>query len=461
MVAEFAPAPLNSTYLRVQHIGDPGTPELAGEVSNTVTWNVGAVTGLSLDPSVFAHAQRGYRDAGPPVATSAFQLWCNAAGFWINSRQFSHLTPLTLEGPSASVARDLSPPATVFRNGTSALTIDASVAVPVVQHDAPPIIDGTAQVSFFYYARDTTTGTSFAHVIALFDNRAAGVNGAGGEAISADAYTAFVVSPLAPVTAGGNPVRYVSVGATSAVTQFVLPWVTPRHFRAHVSYDSFRAMLLDLRSGSLPAISDRPQDYVITSFGLLGEVFPGLGSGHEVALGASVTDLKLSEAYADIGAVPVVEYYHAGLDHYFSSARAEDIEALDSGRLSGWMRTGRMFGAYPTFMAGAAPVCRFYLPPDYGDSHFLSASTQECALVAAKFPGFTLEDAAVMYMVLPDPDDGSCAPGTAPVFRLWNGRTDSNHRYVTEFAVRALMVNAGWIAEGYGPTAVAMCAPQT
>jgi len=51
-VAEFDPAPVNVTYMRVQHIGDAGTPELAGEVANPVTGDVGRLTGLSARPTV-------------------------------------------------------------------------------------------------------------------------------------------------------------------------------------------------------------------------------------------------------------------------------------------------------------------------------------------------------------------------------------------------------------------------
>ena len=58
--------------------------------------------------------------------------------------------------------------------------------------------------------------------------------------------------------------------------------------------------------------------------------------------------------------------------------------------------------------------------------------------------------------------DGSfpCPAGDVPVYRLWNGRRDSNHRYTTSRATRDLMVSRGYIAEGVGPDVVAMCAPQ-
>jgi hypothetical protein len=42
---------------------------------------------------------------------------------------------------------------------------------------------------------------------------------------------------------------------------------------------------------------------------------------------------------------------------------------------------------------------------------------------------------------------------------LWNGRADSNHRYTVDPDVRAAMLSLGYVAEGYGPDGVAMCAP--
>ena len=457
MIAEFATSPVNQTYMRVQHIGDPNTPELLGEVANPVTWNVGQFSGFTVPANALAQAQRAFRDIGPPNAASAFQLWCNSAGFYINTRQFSHTIPLTLEGPSVSIARDLSPGAAVFRNGTSALTMEATIDLPVVQFEGAPFIDGTVQLSFVYYTKDSTSGTVFAHVIVLFDNRPAGVNGAGTEAVSADAYTAFVVSPLSPTLPDGSVTQYVTVSPYSDVAHFVAPRAGPGFFRAHVTYQQFKSMLERVKAESLPQISARPEDYEVTLFGVLGEVFPGTGTSHEVALGASVTDLTLSEAYYDVDAIPVVEFYNQTLDHYFISGRDADIQALDSGQLRGWARTGYTFAAYPSWVSGTSAVCRYYIPPASGDSHFFSASEQECGEVAAKFPTFILEDPAVMFMTLPDQQSGSCPSDTVPVYRLWNNRVDSNHRYTTQPSVKAEMAARGYVAEGYGPDAVALC----
>jgi len=64
----------------------------------------------------------------------------------------------------------------------------------------------------------------------------------------------------------------------------------------------------------------------------------------------------------------------------------------------------------------------------------------------------------VFVVALPDAQSGACPAGTMPVYRVFNHRRDANHRYVTSLATRASMLAAGWIAEGYGPDAVAMCA---
>ena len=38
-----------------------------------------------------------------------------------------------------------------------------------------------------------------------------------------------------------------------------------------------------------------------------------------------------------------VEYFHAGFGHFFVTAAAGEIAALDSGQFSGWTRSGQTF----------------------------------------------------------------------------------------------------------------------
>jgi len=178
--------------------------------------------------------------------------------------------------------------------------------------------------------------------------------------------------------------------------------------------------------------------------------------------------------------VTVVEYYNAALEHYFITASAPDLDALDSGRMPGWERTGFSFpvassatafpGVFPFVPGTMDAVCRYYLPPENGDSHFFSASTQECTDVRDRYPTFVLEDEAAFYAALPDLATGECpAPyfdwndnkfTWLPVFRLWNARADTNHRYTVNLFVRNAMIAQGYVSEGYGPAGVAFCVLQ-
>ena len=56
--------------------------------------------------------------------------------------------------------------------------------------------------------------------------------------------------------------------------------------------------------------------------------------------------------------------------------------------------------------------------------------------------------------------DGTCAPGTLPLYRLYNNGMGAapNHRFTTELSVWSEMKALGWIPEGQG-VGVAMCVP--
>jgi hypothetical protein len=159
------------------------------------------------------------------------------------------------------------------------------------------------------------------------------------------------------------------------------------------------------------------------------------------------------------GAVDVVEFYNASLDHYFITWAQGEIDKLDAGTaIKGWTRTGKTFKTYTTAQAGTSPVCRFYIPPGLGDSHFFGRGTAECDATGAHNPSFMLEDPAFMQTFLPTL--GVCPANTTQVYRVFSNRPDANHRYMTDKAVRDAMVAKGWLAEGDGPDLVVMCAPQ-
>lgn len=154
------------------------------------------------------------------------------------------------------------------------------------------------------------------------------------------------------------------------------------------------------------------------------------------------------------GSVDVVEYYHPILGHYFITSGETQI--LDNGGAGGnWIRTGQSFKAWPT--AGEAPssakaVCRFYGRGP--NSHFYTASPEECEYVKANDPGWEYEGIA---FYIETPVNGVCASGV-PVLRSYNNgfaNNDSNHRYMTLNNIQSDMTALGWAAEG-----VAMCSTE-
>lgn len=176
-----------------------------------------------------------------------------------------------------------------------------------------------------------------------------------------------------------------------------------------------------------------------------------IGATLAAALAAPALDAKI---------VHVIEFHNAASDRYHITSLAHEIALLDAtaGKPGGWTRTGHSFRAHDRAVNGANPVCRYYFPEEHGDTHFLSASPVECALVRSHPAGFVHEAPDVMHLGLPHPVTGACGGDTVPVYRLWNGSGDSHHRYTADRALRNALAAQGWISEGYGPDPVAMCA---
>ncbi len=244
---------------------------------------------------------------------------------------------------------------------------------------------------------------------------------------------------------------------------------TAGYLQVPFNYPEFKAVVPDyiLPNGFLPA------DGGTVNFAGVDELtydfLPRDGFSAVFRSGNTIRDNNVQNyggATASLPVIPVLafEYYHAGLDHYFVSDLAPDIDALDSGRIVGWARTGQTFKVWPISMGFLDNVCRFYIPVEHGNSHFFSASRTECATVLGKigvdpnFSGYVLETSEAFSVALPDAA-GVCPNNWKAVYRLWNQRTDSNHRYTSDPAVKAAMLAKGYAAEGYGPDAVAMCSP--
>lgn len=172
------------------------------------------------------------------------------------------------------------------------------------------------------------------------------------------------------------------------------------------------------------------------------------------------------------GAVEVVEFYNARLQHYFISADPAEIAVLDGGAFGGvWKRTGNAFSAWDIAgaPAGTVAVCRFFGTDRYRangsrigpNSHFYAADS-ECAFVKTAFqsvandgisyPAWTFEANAFAVKL---PAGGACPAGTQSLYRSYNNGAagDPNHRYSTNADLLQLM--AGWVFEG-----LVMCGSQ-
>lgn len=160
-------------------------------------------------------------------------------------------------------------------------------------------------------------------------------------------------------------------------------------------------------------------------------------------------------------AVGAVEYYHSGFNHYFLTADAYEIAALDSGQFSGWSRTGQVIRVIaPTgLVAGDSPVCRFYGRPEAGlDTHVYTANETECAILASQPAVWIFERPDAFEVASIDTTSGACPINMLRVFRLWNGLAAANHRYTTSTQIQAQMAASGWIPEGSGQPPAIWCA---
>jgi hypothetical protein len=200
----------------------------------------------------------------------------------------------------------------------------------------------------------------------------------------------------------------------------------------------FTLMLLEFEEGNPGLLGD---NWVLRDY----HNFPGI-----VAIGGAPQILT------------AVEYYYADWNFYFVTAGQAEIVALDGGAFGGlWKRTGQQFKVYDLSNAPAtsSTVSRFFSTLfDPKSAHFYTANVAEYnALVSGA--GWQLEG-PVFSTPLPD-SNGNCPAGTIPTYRLYNNGMGGapNHRFITDFTERGVMIGNGWIPEGQG-VGVGFCSPQ-
>ena len=154
------------------------------------------------------------------------------------------------------------------------------------------------------------------------------------------------------------------------------------------------------------------------------------------------------------GEVRALEFYNTLLDHYFVAAGQDEIDAILAGGAGpGWELTRESFKVWPSMPAdtvvAAAPVCRFYGGLAGGpNSHFFTASAEECAIVKSQ-GGWFYE--GIGFYIRPVGNPRVCPAGWLSVNRAYNNgfvRNDSNHRFTTSDSSIREMERKGWTVEG-------------
>lgn len=212
----------------------------------------------------------------------------------------------------------------------------------------------------------------------------------------------------------------------------------------------------------------RPSGIVSTTYGREYAAFTYPPLDNPTALSARLTEsgefVGVSRnGHACLSAPPpdsiasFVEFYHAGLDHYFYTSDLVEIADIDAGKVGAWSRTGKTWsavrhpGCIPT--SPNTTVYRFSGIPGKGpSSHFFTRERNECYAVDRSAQW--LLEGVPFYAAAPNAD-GTCPAGRVPLYRAWRPFGDSNHRFTTDRAVVAQMTARGWVDEG-----VTMCISQ-
>ena len=164
-------------------------------------------------------------------------------------------------------------------------------------------------------------------------------------------------------------------------------------------------------------------------------------------------DVLLLERAAPLPPAPgeqtAIEYYNAGLDHYFMTSDPNEVAILDAGQqIPGWQRTGYAFNVYAPAASAGVAACRFFGVPGVGpNSHFFTILSNECDDVKRN-PLWIFE--GLVFRVEGPDGAGNCPADRVPVVRMYNNGKggQANHRYLTSHSEIGEMLLEGWIIEG-------------
>ena len=229
-----------------------------------------------------------------PNFTSAFQLHCADAGFFINAWRFAP-EELIDEGPHATYGYSFSkPPAAFDADERTDLVIQAELEVP--WHYRPA---GDAVVQTYFQIRfvDTTSGRFLQMTLTLFNT----------DGVTFEPYASYARNDSLFVAAPLDSSAVVTRSPYSAEPSGVR-WTGLRFFRGQISPANFRAALdlanrycadknfipdCTVASGEITPLHTDPGAYRITEFSVITEVFNADTGSNGVSVGLHLRGLGL------------------------------------------------------------------------------------------------------------------------------------------------------------------------
>jgi predicted dienelactone hydrolase len=167
-------------------------------------------------------------------------------------------------------------------------------------------------------------------------------------------------------------------------------------------------------------------------------------------------DVHVPFAAASSNERTAIEFYNPVLNHYFTTADAGEIGAVDRGEFGAWQPTGLGFKAEavpPPGVPTRVAVCRFRAAFHDMTYSFYTGDAGECESVKRN-PAWRY--LGVSFYAVPATGN-TCPDGYLGVHRAYNNgyvRNDSNHRYTTSDSMMRDTQAAGWKFEG-----TVLCSP--
>jgi|KBSMisStaDraftv2_1062788.scaffolds.fasta_scaffold182295_2 hypothetical protein len=177
-----------------------------------------------------------------------------------------------------------------------------------------------------------------------------------------------------------------------------------------------------------------------------------LASGYFLAVGYSFGPTCPFPVCPNNPYVDAVEFRRSDRDRYIFVTDSAEREALDDGRIAGWVRTGEgmrvLIEGARTAGDAFHPVYRFWGGSVvYEPSHFFTASQEECAVLRDRPEWNWTYERSGFWAYEWGPT--GCPLGI-PLYRTYNNSLDGApaHRYSTKRSVIDEMVARGWFDEG-------------